>query len=400
VLLCLDERNGALHWQLVVPKLAGDRFLDWPRVGICSPATVEGDRVYIVTNRAEVLCLDLDGMADGNDGPFKDEAAYVVPDGADPIPPGKTDADILWRFDMPSQAGIWPHDSAHSSILLHGGHLYLNTGNGVDNTHRKIRRPDGPSLIVLDKATGRLVARDDERIGPRIFHATWSSPALARIGGEERIIFGGGDAVLYGFAPPTEGEETLKRVWRFDCDPTAPKENVHQYSRNRKVSPSMIKCMPVFHRGRVYLTVGGDIWWGKHEAWLQCVDATGTGDVTESALLWACPLERHACSTPAIHNGLVFVGDLGRNVHCIDARTGKPLWRHKTNGEIWGSTLVADGKVYVGTRGRDFYVFAAAREKKVLGSVKLKAPMTTTPTAANGVLFVATTSRLYALHRD
>jgi hypothetical protein len=50
--------------------------------------------------------------------------------------------------------------------------------------------------------------------------------------------------------------------------------------------------------------------------------------------------------------------------------------------------------------GRDFYVFAAASEKKVLGSVKLDATMTTTPTAANGVLFVATTSRLYALEKQ
>jgi len=399
VLLCLDEKDGSLHWQLVVPKLTADRFLDWPNVGICSPATVEGDRVYIVTNRGEVLCLDLAGMANGNDGAFKDEATFVAPKGEKPIPSGKTDADILWRYDMPSQSGVWTHDSAHSSILIRGDLLYLNTGNGVDNTHKVIRKPDAPSLIVLDKRTGKLVAQDGERIGPMIIHATWSSPSLGTVGGAERIIFGGGDAVLYGFAPPTGDSKTLKRLWRFDCDPTAPKKDIHTYMRNRTTSPSIIKCMPVFHKNRVYLTVGGDIWWGKNEAWLQCVDASGSGDVTKSALLWSTPLEQHACSTPAIHDGLVYVGDCGRLVHCIDAETGKRQWQHKTNGEIWGSTLVADGKVYVGTRGRDFYVFAAGREKKILSAVKLKNPMTTTPTAANGVLYIATTGRLYALHK-
>ncbi|MHC4179612.1 MAG: PQQ-binding-like beta-propeller repeat protein, partial [Planctomycetota bacterium] len=55
VLMCFDEADGALAWQLVVPKLEGDVYLDWPRAGICSPATVEGDRVYTVTNRDEVV---------------------------------------------------------------------------------------------------------------------------------------------------------------------------------------------------------------------------------------------------------------------------------------------------------------------------------------------------------
>ncbi len=72
ILLCLDERDASLHWQLVIPKVVGDNFQDWPMVGICSPPTVEGDRVYLLTSRGEVLCLDIDGLADGNDGPFLD----------------------------------------------------------------------------------------------------------------------------------------------------------------------------------------------------------------------------------------------------------------------------------------------------------------------------------------
>ena len=55
-----------LIWQLVVPKVRGDDpWQDWPDAGICSPATVEGNRVYVVSNRAEVLCLDLNGQTDG-----------------------------------------------------------------------------------------------------------------------------------------------------------------------------------------------------------------------------------------------------------------------------------------------------------------------------------------------
>ena len=401
VLLCLDESTGKLLWQLVVPKLAGDIYLDWPRAGICSPATVEGDRVYIVSNRAEVMCLDLDGQADGNDGPYRDEGRHASPADEPPLEATPLDADILWIVDMWSEIGIHPHDSAHSSILIDGDYLYLNTGNGVDNTHKKIRAPEAPSLIVLDKHDGRLVARDGERIGPRIFHSTWSSPALGEAGGRRLVFFCGGDGVCYAFNPVDAGAvgpaQILERIWRFDCDPTGPKDDVHRYLRNRRESPSNIKSMPVFHDGRLYVTVGGDIWWGKEEAWLKCIDATRSGDITADGEIWSCPLEKHCCSTPAISGGLAFVGDLGRTIHCVDATTGQPYWRHEVDGEIWASPLVADGKLYVGTRRGKFWVLAAGKEKRLLAEIELNDPISATATAANGRIYVATQSRLYAL---
>ncbi len=402
VLMCLDEKDGSLLWQLVVPKLEDDRYLDWPKAGISSPVTVEGDRVYAMTNRNEAVCLDIRGMANGNDGPYKDEGKHMALRGRKPMKPAKTDADILWLFDLIGQAGVYQNDATHSSILLHNRLLYINTSNGNDNTHKRNPAPDAPSLIVLDKTTGRIVARDHEGIGHRIYHCTWSSPALGEVGGRPLIFFGGGDGVVYAFEalkglPPAGKVQKLKRVWRFDCDPTAPKTDIHKYKRNREVSPSNIKGMPVFHNGRVYVTVGGDIWWGKNKAWLKCIDASKTGDITKSGLIWSYDLNRHACTTPAIQDGLIFVADCGRTVHCVDAKTGKAYWTQETKGPIWASTLVADGKVYVGTQRGDFWIFAASKEKKVLGKIDLGAPISSTPVAANGVLYVTTHTHLYAV---
>ncbi len=405
ILMCLDEKSGELIWQLVVPRLGeDDPYLDWPRISMCSPPTVEGNRVYTVTNRFEVVCLDLEGQADGNDGPYTDEGRHMVPPGEPPLEVTNLDADIIWLFDLPSQAGIYPHDGAHVSILLDGRFLYLNTGNGVDNTHRQIRAPDAPSLIVLDKETGRLVAKDDEKIGPRIFHSTWSSPALGVVDGQRLIFFCGGDGVVYAFrALPQDWQSAevvpLERVWKFDCDPTAPKENVHQYITNRKVSPSNIKSMPVFYRDRIYVTVGGDIWWGKREAWLKCINARGSGDITSTHELWSYPLREHCCSTPSIVGDLVFVADCGGFLHCVDAETGHAYWTHDLRGETWGSTLVADGKVYVGTRRGVFWTFAASREKQVLAEINLRDSIASTPVAANGVLYVTTLTHLYAVQQ-
>jgi outer membrane protein assembly factor BamB len=83
--------------------------------------------------------------------------------------------------------------------------------------------------------------------------------------------------------------------------------------------------------------------------------------------------------------------------HCVDADTGKPVWTHEIKGEVWASPLVADGKVYLGTRSGNFYVFKAAREKEVLGESELGNPISGTATAANGALYLATMSRLFKI---
>jgi outer membrane protein assembly factor BamB len=405
VLMCFDEKDGTFLWQLVVPKITGDSYLDWPNAGICSPPTVEGDRVYAISNRGEVMCLDLHGMANGNDGPYRDEGRHMIPADAPAVEPSPTDADILWMFDMRGEpTKVYENDAFHCSPLLRGRFLYVNTSNGVDNTHRKIRAPDAPSLIVLDKAIGRLVARDHEGIGPRIFHCSWASPSLGEVNGKPLVFLCGGDGVVYAFEPvtgaPPKGEVLkLKKVWSFDCDPTAPKEDVHRFITNRKESPSNIFGMPVFVDGRVFVAGGGDIWWGKNEAWLQCIDASKTGDITTTAQVWAYRFVPHTMSTPAVHDGLVFVSDTAGKLHCVDAASGKPHWVHQANGPFWASPFVADGKIYIGTRRGQFLVLAASQELRVLNTIELESPVSATTVAANGTLYVATMKRLYAARK-
>jgi len=400
VLMCFDEKDGSFCWQAVSPKITTSVYWDWTGAGNCSPPTVESNRVYVVNNRAEVLCLDINGMANGNDGPYREEGKHMVPSGEAPLETGKTDADIIWLFDMIKECGIRQHDSAHCSILVHGRFIYVNTSNGVDDTHRHIASPDAPCLIVLDKETGRIVARDDEHIGPNIFHCTWSSPALGEVNGREIIFYAGPNGIVYAFEPVKEiapEVAKLRKIWWFDIDPAGPKENVHKFTSNRKEGPSIIHSMPVFYKNRIYVAGGGDIWWGKRESWLQCIDATKTGDVTTTAQLWSYPLNRHNLSTPSISAGLVFVAESGRKIHCVDAETGKPYWTHDVEGEMWASTLVADGKVYIGTRAGEFVVLAAGKEKRLISSATLDGPISGSPVAANGVLYVVTQKRLYAL---
>jgi outer membrane protein assembly factor BamB len=59
--------------------------------------------------------------------------------------------------------------------------------------------------------------------------------------------------------------------------------------------------------------------------------------------------------------------------------------------------MVADNKVYVGSRGRDFWILEDSRMKHILDSAYFDRPIASTPTVDDGVLYVATASTLYAI---
>jgi outer membrane protein assembly factor BamB len=101
---------------------------------------------------------------------------------------------------------------------------------------------------------------------------------------------------------------------------------------------------------------------------------------------------------PAVHDGLVYAADTPGYLHCLDAATGKKLWLHDLKANIWGSPLVADGKVYVQSSEGAVFVFAAGREKKILATNSaLPELQHGTPVAANGTLYITGQTQLFAL---
>ena len=424
ILLCLRESDGQLLWQLVVPKIpsAGQFNGDYPSLGICSSPTVDGDRVYVVTNRCEVLCLDVAGLANGNDGEFQEEAAFQTPPKAHriveegdrlaiergaadaPIALEPTGPDILWSFDMIEQVGSWPQDGSSCSVLIHGDWLYVGTSNGVDKSHKHIPSPQAPSLIVLDKNTGRLLAVDDAGIGPRIYHGQWSSPSLGVVDGRPLVFYGGGDGFCYAFdARPQPGPDgkpgVLKTVWKYDCNPPELKARDGKPIpyKTRGDGPSEIIATPVFHEGRVYVAVGQDPRHREGKGALSCIDASGRGDISRTGGIWTYRGIDRTLSTVSIVGDLLFAADYSGNVHCLDRRTGRPHWVHKTGQKGWASTFAGDGKVYLGTGSGYLWVFEAARSLNVMEKVRLQAPIYTTPISANGRLIVTDQKHLYAV---
>jgi outer membrane protein assembly factor BamB len=101
--------------------------------------------------------------------------------------------------------------------------------------------------------------------------------------------------------------------------------------------------------------------------------------------------------TPIAKDGLLYVGDLGGTIHCLDAATGARVWKHETNEAIWGSLLLAGDRLYVGNVGGTMTVLRAGRRKELLAQIEMDAPLYSRPAQVGDALYLATANRLYCI---
>jgi outer membrane protein assembly factor BamB len=399
---CLDEETGKLLWQLVVPKLGAGKVSDWEYLGICSSPAIDGERAYVVTNRCEVVCLDVKGLSDGNDGPYEDEGQYMAGQDNPPVEVGELDADIIWVYDMRDELGVFPHNIASSSVLPVDGKIYVTTSNGQDWSHLNIPNPLAPAFICLDQETGELLGEEVSQISERLYHCNWSSPAYGEVNGKGIVLFGAGDGFLYGFDPvPVKDEDDfdiLKEIFRYDVIPPHYKvKDGKQIRYPASEGPSEIIGTPVFYKDKVYASIGQDPEHGSGVGNLACIDASGSGNITESGKVWTYEKIGRSISTASIADDIVYLAEFDGFIHALDANTGEELWVHDTKSHIWSSTLYVDGKVLCANEDGILTVLKASKEKEVLAEVEFDAPIYSTPVVANGVLYVASQTHLYAI---
>jgi outer membrane protein assembly factor BamB len=372
VLMAFRESDGQFMWQQTHVKLESGRANDWPFQGVASSPIVENRRLYYTSNRGVVFCLDIDGFHDNqNNGPVTDEKLT-----------GPFDADVIWSFDMMEEVGSYPHNMSNSSPVIWGDLVYLSTSNGQDESHVHIPSPRAPSIIALNKNTGKLVWEDNS-VEDRILHGQWSTPSVGMIGGVLQTVSAQGDGWVRGYEA-----ESGKKLWEFD---TNPKDSVWPRTRNELIAT------PVIYQDRVYIANGQDPEHGEGVGHFYAIDATKRGNITESGRVWQFDKIRRAISTAAIFDGLVYAADFSGYLHCLDAKTGTEYWTHDVLAAVWGSPMVADGKVYLGDEDGDIVVLATGKEKKVIAEMNMGSAVYSTIVPAHGTLFVNNRSQLFAI---
>lgn len=406
ILMCFRESDGQFLWQAVHDKLPAGRVNDWPYEGICSSPVVQGNRLYYVSNRCELVCADTEGMANGNQG-VQDEKYR-----------GPTDVDVIWRLDMIKELGVFPHNLATCSPLIVGDVIFVITSNGVDEGHINIPAPDAPSFLAVNKKSGKVLWKDNSP-GRKIMHGQWSNPVYAEPNGKPQIIFPGGDGYIHAFDPKT-GEQ----LWKFDCNP---KNSIYilgpEGTRNDFVST------PVVWENKLYIGVGQDPEHKKGVGHLWCIDITRQpankdkdlspvndnfdpkASVNQgSGLVWHYGGESpkgadrpylfgRTLSTCAVHDGLCYEAEFDGFLHCFDANTGEHYWQHDMQSDTWSSPYWVNGHVYIGNEVGRLMVFKHGKEKKLVATNDMRGTIRATPVAVNGVLYVITENpcRLWAI---
>lgn len=440
VLLCFDEKTGQFLWQDSSEKMITGRENDWPFQGICCAPYVDGNRLFYVTSRGEVKCLDTEGFRDGkNDGDLTNEKEMALKR----TPKGpweeEKEADIVWVLDMMKDLFTQQHNMCSCSITGAGDVLFVNTSNGVDAAHINVPAPSAASFIAVDKRTGKVLWTDNSP-GSNILHGQWSSPTYAVLDGQPQVLFGAGDGWVYSFDPQGDGHGKSKLLWKFDCNPKTSK-----YVLGSKADRNHIIGTPVVYQGLVYIAVGEDPEHGEGVGHLWCIDPKKRGDVSpdlvfnskdptkpiahkrnqacveadgdftranpNSASVWHYAGEdlnhdgklafeetmHRTCGTATIKDDILMIADFSGLVHCLDAKTGKCYWTHDLLSACWSSPLIADGKVYIGNEDGKVTVFKFGKTKEILSEIDMGSSVYSTPIVANGVLYVSTKNQLFAI---
>ncbi len=374
VLMAFRAKDGKFLWQDMAPRVErGLREFLLPST--TSAPYVEGSRLYYVTAECQLRCLDTEGFRDGEKKrPYQDEVFHDA-----------AAADIIWELDMCARLGVFPHEASNSDVLPVGDLLMVSTSNGQNEGHTRVPSPRAPSLIAVNKHSGEVVWRA-VGAGGQVLHGQWSNPVAANVNGRIQVLFGGGDGWLRSY-DTASGHE----IWRFDGNP----KDAPWLPRPGVLSRGSIIASPVFDDGRVFVAMGQSPGHLNGPSLIHAISPNGQGDVTESRLLWTSREVGRVVGTPIAKDGLLYIGDLGGTIHCLDAATGACVWKHETNEAIWGSLLLAGDRLYVGNVGGTMTVLHAGRRKQLLTQIEMDAPLYSRPAQVGDALYLATANRLY-----
>ncbi len=336
--MCLDAETGKKVWQHTFPVFHTDIVtsrLGWTNIA-ADPAT---GNIYAHGTQGLFMCLD-----------------------------GKTGT-VIWQHSMGEEYGrISGYGGRVTSPVVDEDLAILGMCNGSWGDQAK----PANRYMAFNKLTGTVVWISE----PAGFRGTYySAPIIATIGGERLLIAGAADGSVFALKVRT-GEV----VWRYT-----------------KFSISPINSSPVVAGNLVYIGHGEESQGTSAQGRVVCLDAS---QVEKGApkLVWQKDGIHARYASPIIHDGKLYMPDDGGLLYCLDAKTGKIIWEHRYGrGEIRGSPVLADGKIYVGEVSARFHILQPLAKKcKSLdeeffpGAGGVDVELNGSPAVANGRVYFST----------
>ncbi len=342
LVMCFNRNDGQLIWKKGVIYTADEPTWKRPRNPYCSGSPVtDGTYVYATFASAGVFCFDLDGNQ-------------------------------IWKRDL----GFQHHEFGNGvSPMLYENLLILY--HGPNESEKSV-------LYAMDKKTGDTVWKVDDpnfkagkdrednfRGNANGSVASFSTPAIIQVNGRDELV-------------------TAYPKWIVGLDPSSGKE----YWRSGGINP-LVYCSPVFFEGNVIM-LGG---YGGPALAVKC---GGSGNVTDSHMLWRSKAKSDRLSTGVIKGNYHYSCDRSGLATCLDLKTGKRIWRERARGKgkdtaFWGSSVLAGDLIYTVNKSGDGIIFKASPEFELVSANPLGEPSNSTPALSNGQIFIRTHEALWCI---
>lgn len=343
--VCWDAKTGDLLWE--------DRFnvfltdIPQPRVGW---ASMTGD-----TESGNVYLHSVDGLL-----------RCYTPEG-----------EVVWEHSMFEEYGkISGYGGRTQTPIIDEdriivGYLATNWGDTKGPAPKH-------SFYAFDKNTGDLLWVSAPGGAPQ--DTIYTNPTIAVINGQRMLICGNADGGCYAI-----NARTGQPIWGF------------------RMSLRGLNSSPVVDGNYVYISHGEDnidtseLGLGR----IQCIDATGTGDVTETHSVWRVDGVKSGYAGMLVKDGILYVVEDIGNLIAFDSKTGDTLWSYNIGTVGKGSPVWADGKLYVMEVNGRIHILKPSREKcEELSMVELKATTSegmdeiyASPAIADGRIYFVTRDR-------
>lgn len=231
----------------------------------------------------------------------------------------------LWHADVGSNTHGW---GTSASPVLYRDLVFINAS------------VESESLVALDRKTGQ------EKWRVHGIKEAWNTPVIVKTesGGDELVVATHGK--VFGFAP-----DSGEKLWSCDTDIT-------WYMVPGAVASD----------GVVYVLGGRSGVAGL------AVRAGGRGDVTATHRLWISNKGSNVTS-PVFHDGhLYWMHEKLGIAYCARAETGELVYQERVEraGQIYSSTLLADGRLYYLNRSGRTFVLPASPTFELLATNELR----------------------------
>ena len=285
------------------------------------------------------------------------------------------DGTLLWERSLGEDFGLVTTHGGRTASPMIDGDLVIVSGlnSGWGDQAR-----GGQRFFAFDKSTGETVWVSSP--GGRPYDTTYAPFITAEIDGTHLMLAGGGDGAVHALKPQT-GEP----VWRYE------------------ISKRGINSGALIQGTTAIVSQGEENIDSSEMGLIAAIDASATGEIQEEQVKWKVPGFLGGYSSPVMDGDRVYQIDNAANLVAFDLATGNRRWTLNLGTIQRASPVLADGKLYVGTANRTFYIIqpgtdsAEILDKDELGSDTEIEAIIASVAVARGRVYLVSQSAIYAI---